>query len=110
MLIIIVAPHCNEADVRLIDGLTSHDGRVEICLHGVWGSVCDDFWDVRDARVVCRQMGYDECESLMPEPFYYNNVYVLTLHQLQLRYSTIKFYQQHSLFWIMFNAVEMKCF
>ena len=50
---------CNENDVRLIDGQTFHDGEVEICQDGTWGSVCDDRWDYRDAEVVCRQLGYD---------------------------------------------------
>ena len=54
---------CNEGDVRLVDSPTPDGGAVEVCLDGFWGSVCGDWWDYRDATVVCRQLGYDGCKS-----------------------------------------------
>ena len=51
-------PECTENSIRLRGGVSSLEGRVEVCLGGAWGTVCDDGWSGNDAIVTCRQLGF----------------------------------------------------
>ena len=53
-----------EGDIRLVGSGNSWEGRVEIFLSGVWGSVSDDGAGTTDARVVCRQLGYSSYSKI----------------------------------------------
>uniref|UniRef100_A0A0B6Z7H0 protein-lysine 6-oxidase n=1 Tax=Arion vulgaris TaxID=1028688 RepID=A0A0B6Z7H0_9EUPU len=47
-----------DGDIRLVGGSRKYMGTVVIFHNGKWGGVCDGMWDMKDATVVCRQLGY----------------------------------------------------
>ena len=55
------------------------EGRLEVCVNGAWGTICDTAYGTRDAQVACRQLGYDDhgiyfaytCISLCAIIYYY---------------------------------------
>ena len=43
---------------------------MEIYLNSIWRTVCDNGWDLNDAEVVCRELGYGPAISARHETFY----------------------------------------
>ena len=56
--------------VRLINGSTEYEGRVEVYHNGEWRTVCDDEWNLNDAEVVCRELGFGPAIDAKSEAFY----------------------------------------
>ena len=61
---------CFHAAVRLIDGPTEYEGRVEMYYNGEWGTVCDFTWDLINAQVVCNELGVGKAVSAKHDAFY----------------------------------------
>eukprot|EP00731_Ephydatia_muelleri_P036331 Em0237g5a len=79
---------CTDGTVRLAGDLTPYEGRVEVCAHGTWGTVCSNHWDIRDASVVCSQLGYKAAGVFLyvssqygPGPVWLNNVNCIGVEQ-----------------------------
>ena len=49
---------CADGDVRLVGMNNSTEGLVQVCYHNEWGSICSSRFGTREARVICRQIGF----------------------------------------------------
>lgn len=53
------APVYPDGSIRLVGGRNPTEGNVEVFYRGRWGSICDDEWDIREAYIVCKMLGYN---------------------------------------------------
>ena len=53
---ILVDHDCSHGDIKLVDGSSKYEGRVEVCVDGAWYTVCDDDYDSDATAVICNQL------------------------------------------------------
>ncbi|XP_071378220.1 scavenger receptor cysteine-rich domain-containing protein DMBT1-like [Centroberyx affinis] len=59
-----------ETWVRLANGTDRCSGRVEVYHGGQWGTLCDDDWGLKDAEVVCEEMGCGQPRTVHGRAFF----------------------------------------
>ncbi|XP_078088984.1 scavenger receptor cysteine-rich domain-containing protein DMBT1-like [Mustelus asterias] len=56
--------------IRLVNGTNMCSGRVEVYRNSVWGTVCDNGWDVNAVSVVCRTLNCGTALSAQTGAYY----------------------------------------
>ncbi|XP_071959550.1 scavenger receptor cysteine-rich type 1 protein M130-like [Antedon mediterranea] len=60
-----VDPGLEEYSIRLVDGIYSNVGRLEVLYRGEWTILCNDEWTSENSEVACRQLGYKRSDELV---------------------------------------------
>ena len=47
----------SKMQIRLT-GSSNRSGTVELGFYGAWGTICHRNWDIQDANVICKMLGY----------------------------------------------------
>ena len=71
--------------LKRLEGDSIGSGRVLVLINDIWGTVCDDGWDLKDAEVFCKSLGYHGAIKALgkgdlppgdpSKPIYFDNVH-----------------------------------
>ena len=71
-----------EVSIKLANS-TNVSGRLVVRYNNTWGTVCDEGWDIRDAHVVCRMLGFHHAVAAKAAAFFGEGAGPVWLSNLQ---------------------------
>ena len=65
--------------MRLVEGSSEIEGRVEVCFSQRWGTVGSDGWTQTNTKIVCNDLGYEMATGNQSQIMTVNNYFVLKI-------------------------------
>ena len=75
---------CTDGKIHLHGSTNVFVGRVEMCVDGTWTTICDEYWDDNDARVICQQLGHSPYGKLTIINYYFLDTFYRSIGWLWL--------------------------
>ena len=83
------------SDIRLVGQNANGDaksGRLEVFIGGKWGTVCDDYFNNTDAKVVCRELGFKRLVTDYIKKTFNLVMYVQTCYSINILSALLSVY------------------
>ena len=91
--------NCETGDIRLVGGSLESEGRLEVCVNQLWGTVCSRSWDNKETRVACKQLGHQELGNKLHHLLNFLNLVNVIIIAIQTYNTLWLFYNRWSTLW-----------
>ena len=77
---------CSDGQIRLREGSSENEGRVEICSNQRWETISDGLWGDYETEVACNALGYTGSYALYVLTYVSVNAWALIVARYVLNY------------------------